>query len=67
MATNQFSFSLIMKHIMGVDATHDPTFKKVMHDFSLLKEGYSAIPLDFPGTTYHRVLKVNIESDLRLY
>ena len=61
MATNQFTFSHIMKHIMGVEVTHDTTIKKLMDDFSLLKKGYSAIPLDFPGTTYHEVLKVSKE------
>ena len=53
----QFIFNHIVKQLISLEATNDTT-KKLMEGYMFLMKGYSAIPLDFPGTTYHRVLKV---------
>ena len=53
----QFIFNHIVKQLISLEATNETT-KKLMEGYMFLMKGYSAIPLDFPGTTYHRVLKV---------
>ena len=53
----QFIFNHIVKQLISLEATNDTT-QKLMEGYMFLMKGYSAIPLDFPGTTYHRVLKV---------
>lgn len=51
-------FNYIAKHMFGYDDSENTSEDKISEKFTKISEFLMSIPLNVPGTTYHKCLKV---------
>lgn len=54
----QMVFNYIAKHMFGYDDSENTSEDKISEKFTKISEFLMSIPLNVPGTTYHKCLKV---------
>lgn len=62
----QFTFNLIMKQSLGVEPDEAVT-AKILENFHTFMEGFVSLPIHFPGTSYHKAVKVLLNISCVVY
>lgn len=53
----QFTFNLMMKHSLSIGPDEAVT-AQILDDFHTFMKGFVSLPIYFPGTAYHKAVKV---------
>lgn len=56
----QYAFDVAMISVFGKKP--DPEMEGIRHLYQCLEKGYNSMPINLPGTLFHRAMKVCIYS-----